>query len=80
MYQKMKHVDIDADEVEYLFEGKSIVNSAKAKVDRALLVANEKGVRIVNCAILSIDKDVEPELQLPFSSNTHGRKCWYRKP
>ena len=62
MYQKMKHVDIDADEVEYLFEGKSIVNSAKAKVDRALLVANEKGVRIVNCAVLSIDKDVEPEL------------------
>lgn len=39
-----------------------IVNSAKAKVDRALLMANEKGVRVMNCAMLSIDKDVEPKL------------------
>ncbi|MBP3198048.1 MAG: hypothetical protein J6N21_13720, partial [Butyrivibrio sp.] len=62
MYLEMKHVDIDAGEVEYLFEGKNIVNSAKAKVDRALLMANEKGVRVMNCAMLSIDKDVEPKL------------------
>lgn len=62
MYQEMKHVDIDAGEVEYLFEGKHIANSPKAKVDRALLMANEKGVRVVNCALLSIDKDVEPQL------------------
>ena len=41
---------------------KNIVNSAKAKVDRALLMANEKGVRVMNCAMLSIDKDVEPKL------------------
>ena len=62
MYLEMKQVDIDAGEVEYLFEGKNIVNSAKAKVDRALLMANEKGVRVMNCAMLSIDKDVEPKL------------------
>lgn len=61
-YEKMSDVDIKAEDIHFIFEGKSIMNVPKAKIDRRVLEENEHGVRIMNCAILNIDEDVDTSL------------------